>query len=109
MKYELGRRIRYFRELRGLSQKQLAARIGVSNSRLSNWEQGLNRPDADTLRVLCTVLQVSANELLDIQQPNSSYSEEEERLIRQYREKPELQQAVRILLDLDNQNETPAR
>ena len=53
MKYEIGSRIRKYREERGLSQKQLAELIGVKNNRVSNWEQGLNRPDADILAALC--------------------------------------------------------
>ena len=47
MKYEIGARIRKFREQRGLSQKEFAQLIGMSNARVSNWEQGLNRPDVD--------------------------------------------------------------
>ena len=39
-----------------MTQKQLAERIGVSNSRVSNWEQGLNRPDADILAAVCVAL-----------------------------------------------------
>ena len=49
MKYEIGARIRKYREMSGFSQKELAQKIGVSNSRVSNWEQGINRPDADIL------------------------------------------------------------
>ena len=49
MKYEIGARIRKFREQRGLSQKEFAQLIGMSNARVSNWEQGLNRPDVDIL------------------------------------------------------------
>lgn len=39
-KYEIGNRIRKYREECNMTQKQLAERIGVSNSRVSNWEQG---------------------------------------------------------------------
>lgn len=44
MKYEIGNRIRKYREECKLSQKDLAQKLGVSNSRVSNWEQGINRP-----------------------------------------------------------------
>lgn len=40
LRYEIGKRIRRFRQQRGLSQKALAAQIGVSCGRVSNWEQG---------------------------------------------------------------------
>ena len=64
MKYEIGTRIRKFRERQGLSQKEFAKLIGVSNARVSNWEQGLNRPDVDILASICNVLRVDPNELL---------------------------------------------
>lgn len=101
MKYEIGTRIRYFRELRGLNQKELASRIGVSNSRISNWEQGINRPDADTLVLLCQVLEVSADELLDMNVANMRLTSDERQVIIHYRNKPNLQQAVRILLGME--------
>lgn len=101
MKYEIGSRIRRYREERGLSQKQLAELIGVKNSRVSNWEQGLNRPDADILAALCRVLQVSPSELLDVRLVDDELSAQERKVIMAYRAKTELQQAVNILLGID--------
>lgn len=101
MKYEIGSKIRYYRELRGLNQKELAKRIGVSNGRISNWEQGINRPDADILVLLCQALEVSADELLDLKTTSMQLSATECELIRMYREKPELQSAVNILLGVN--------
>lgn len=103
MKYEIGNRIRYFRELRSLSQKELAARIGVSNSRVSNWEQGINRPDADMLVLLCQTLEVSADELLDMNTSNMRLTEDERQVIVKYRDKPDLHPAVHLLLGIEMQ------
>lgn len=105
MRYEIGARLRKFRELQGLSQKQFAKLIGISNSRVSNWEQGINRPDVDILSVICDVLKVSPNELLDIHLSEDDFSEQEKLIIRQYRKKRELQLAVRILLGVDGYSE----
>ena len=66
-RYEIGSRIRKYREESNLSQKQLAKILGVSNSRVSNWEQGINRPDADILAAICVALDVSPSLLLGIQ------------------------------------------
>ncbi|PWL97085.1 MAG: hypothetical protein DBY09_06530 [Selenomonadales bacterium] len=107
MKYEIGARIRKFREQRGLSQKEFAQLIGMSNARVSNWEQGLNRPDVDILSSICNVLGVEPNELLDIhikdgeRSQERGLSREEELVIAQYRKKPEMQHAVRLLLGID--------
>ncbi len=101
MKYEIGSRIRKYREERGLSQKQLAELIGVKNNRVSNWEQGLNRPDADILAALCRALQVSPSELLDVRLVDDELNAQERKVIMAYRAKPELQPAVNILLGID--------
>lgn len=101
MKYEIGSRIRKYREERGLSQKQLAELIGVKNNRVSNWEQGLNRPDADILAALCRVLQVSPSELLDVRLVDDELNAQERKVIMAYRAKTELQPAVNILLGID--------
>ena len=66
MKYEIGSKIRRLREAKKLSQKEFAQLIGVSNSRVSNWEMGINRPDVDILSTICDVLEVSADTLLDL-------------------------------------------
>ena len=102
MTYPIGAKIRYFRELRNLSQKEFSQLIGVNNTRVSNWETGTNRPDADIIAAICKVLQISADELLDIHLPKENLTDEEKKVISQYREKPELRHAIRILLGLEH-------
>ena len=98
MKYEIGARIRKFREDRGYSQIELAQLIGVSNSRVSNWEQGINRPDADILVDLCKTLNVSPSDLLDVHLTDDELNDIERKVIKAYRAKKDLQSAVNILL-----------
>lgn len=101
MKYEIGTRIRKFREDRGYSQIELAQLIGVSNSRVSNWEQGINRPDADILVDLCKTLNVSPSELLDVHLKDDELNDMERKVINAYRAKKDLQSAVNILLGVE--------
>lgn len=103
MKYEIGNRIRKYREKLGISQKELAERIGVSNGRVSNWEQGLNRPDADMLAELCRALEVSPSSLLGIKLSKDELSDTERKIIQAYREKKDLQKAINILLEIDTE------
>lgn len=103
-KYEIGDRIRLYREKRNFSQKHLAERIGVTNSRISNWEQGQNRPDADILAELCRVLDVSPSELLDVRLSTDELNDQEREIIRAYRTHTELQQAVNILLGIEKKS-----
>lgn len=99
-KYEIGNRIRKYREESNMTQKQLAERIGVSNSRVSNWEQGLNRPDADILAAVCVALDVSPSLLLGIRVTGDELTEQERRVLKAYREKEDVRQAVHILLGI---------
>ena len=103
MRYEIGSRIRKYREENNLSQKQLAEKIGVSNSRVSNWEQGLNRPDADILAAICVALDVSPSLLLGIQVTGDELTEQERRVLIAYREKEDVRQAVHILLGVSEE------
>lgn len=102
MKYEIGNRIRKYREERQLSQKEFAKMIGVSNSRVSNWEQGINRPDADLLADICRVLNVSPSILLDVHLSADDLNDRERKIIKAYRSKTDLQKAVNILLGIDD-------
>jgi len=102
MKYEIGSRIRKYREKKGISQTELAQMLGIKNNRVSNWEQGHNRPDADILTKLCYVLDVSPSELLGVQLTDNELSEQERKVVAAYRAKPDLQQAVNILLGISD-------
>lgn len=65
MKYKIGEKIKKVREDRGLTQNDLAEKIGVSAAAIGNWEQGTSRPNADMLVKLCRILTVSADILLE--------------------------------------------
>lgn len=101
MNYEIGARIAKFRKLKKMSQKELAGQIGVSNSRVSNWEQGTHRPDVDILANICKVLEVSPSELLDIRLSTDELNEHERELILAYRANSSLRPAVDKLLGID--------
>lgn len=101
--YEIGARIRKYREAANMSQKEFADKIGVSNSRVSNWEQGINRPDVDILSSICRTLSVSPSELLDIPLVSDELSAQERNVINQYRAKPEMQKAVHLILGIDTE------
>lgn len=100
MSTEIGSRIRKYREERKISRSELARTLGLTVSCISNWELGQNDPAADHLGDLCRALQVSPSELLGVQLIDGELSAQERKLVSAYREKPELQQAVNILLGI---------
>lgn len=101
MKYEIGNRIRKYRKDRGLTQEQLADMINVSKSRISNWEQGINRPDADVLADMCRALNVSPSELLDVHLSDEDFTDHERKVIEAYRSRPDMQKSVDVLLGIE--------
>lgn len=61
---EIGRHLRQEREAHGLSQRELARRLGLSPSLISQIEKGQSRPSVSTLYAIVNELGVSLDELL---------------------------------------------
>lgn len=62
--YVTGQTIQKLREKMGLTQKQLAQRLYVSDKTISKWETGKGLPDITLLEPLAKVCSVSVTELL---------------------------------------------
>lgn len=62
----LGETIKALRQEKGLTQPQLAKLLGVSNGIISIWENNVNEPKATYIKRLALVLEVSADDLLGI-------------------------------------------
>lgn len=65
----LGQRIISLRKSSGLSQSELAERVGVTRQAVSHWELGNSMPDLDRLLLMSEVLQVSTDFLLTGKEP----------------------------------------
>lgn len=61
---EFGRRLRTYRDRRGLTQPELARAIGVHAVTIAKWEGGSQEPSGSNLVALCAVLRVSPNVLM---------------------------------------------
>lgn len=64
---KIGKLIEKYRKQKKLTQKELANRLGVSNTAVSKWETGNNLPDISMLEPLSDVLEVDILELLKSQ------------------------------------------
>lgn len=96
----IGETIKQYREKKKISRQDFASLIGVSDSSISNWEKGHNRPDLVRVVKICEVLDLSSDILLGVHITNINLTAEEKELIEQYRKKPELKSAISILLGL---------
>lgn len=72
IKKNISKNIAKYRESAGLSQKELANKLGVVPSRISNWETGANCPTIDILFEVCEVLGVSINDIYGVY-PDSKF------------------------------------
>lgn len=64
MNIEFANRLIALRKEKGLSQEQLADKLGVSRQAISKWENGESAPDTDNLIALADIYGISLDELL---------------------------------------------
>lgn len=74
----IGEKIRELRETKGLTQKQLGQKLGEAKGTIvSNWEIGASRPDCERIIQLCSIFNISADELLGIKSDTHRFTSEE--------------------------------
>lgn len=83
----IGKRIKEAREMRNLTQAQLADKIGITSSSITNYENGTSHPKEPILYNLMNVLSVDANFLFQDEMNASviTYNAHEENIIEKYR------------------------
>lgn len=73
---KIGRFISVKRKEKGITQQELAEKLGVSDRTVGNWENGRNMPDLSLFKPLCEELNISINELLSGEELNTSEYQE---------------------------------
>ena len=61
---KIGKFIAECRKKAGLTQMQLAEKLGITDRAVSKWETGKAMPDSSVMLELCDVLRISVNDLL---------------------------------------------
>ena len=62
---EIGKKIMELRKKNGLSQEELAEKVGVARQTISKWELGETSPDLKQAKILSKIFNVSLDELTD--------------------------------------------
>ena len=84
--------LRRLREDKGLTQTELADTLGLTRSRINNYENGLREPDFETLELFADFFNIDMNGLIS---GSPSLSETEETLLSFFRDlNPEGQHKV---------------
>ena len=65
-----GEKLKCLRQERGMTQAELAERLGVSPSAVGMYEQGRREPEGALLARIAAILRCSADELLNVDAPS---------------------------------------
>ena len=87
------------RKEHGMTQKQLADKLGVTDRAVSKWETGKSLPDASLMLELCDLLTITVNDLLSGETVSvNDYNEVlEENLIDMVRQKDEADKQLLVM------------
>ena len=66
---EFGKTFKKCRVEMHLSQKEVAKKLGIHQSNISDWENNISRPDYEKLIQLSEIYSVTLYELLGIEEP----------------------------------------
>ena len=75
---DLANKLLELRKKKGLSQEEVADRLGVSRQTVSKWETGVSTPDFDKIGPLCELYEISTNELLNINYEVPNHEKEDQ-------------------------------
>ena len=64
---KIGEKIATLRKEQGMTQKELAEKLHVSNNAVSKWEKGKNFPDVSLMEPIAETLCISVSELLGLE------------------------------------------
>jgi len=92
---KIGKFIAECRKKTGITQMQLAERLGITDRAVSKWETGKAMPDSSLMLELCDILGINVNELLN-----------GEKIIMENNDKKNEQLLLEMAKDLERKNKT---
>lgn len=69
-------RIQYLRKTKGLSQEELANKVGVSRQAVSKWESGQSTPDIEKIIIMSELFEVTTDYILKGVEPVNMVNKE---------------------------------
>lgn len=99
-------KLKEYRNLAGLSLKEVGVMLDMSASMISLWEQGKNEPSYDQLIKLCIIYKIELADLTSGNKIDSKYlTKREQTLLKNFRKADEkVQSAVEIILENISKN-----
>ena len=81
MKQTMGEKITELRKAKGMTQKDLAEQMKVTDKAVSKWERNLTCPDINSLPKLAEILGISVDELLQVSKEQKQEKTEWEKIL----------------------------
>lgn len=99
-KEEIGAKLRAQRVACGMTQQEVAEKIGRKQPIIGHWETGYSQPDANTLFILCDIYNTTVDEVFGFSKDKSSFTKQERDHIKKYHSLDDLGRAhVDAVLD----------
>ena len=92
------------RRERGLTQAELASRLGISKSSVSMYERGRREPELDLLQAMADLFGVGVSTLLGRSEPPVNGDEELTGYLEQLRDRPELRMLFSVTRNATKQD-----
>ncbi len=70
----LNDKLKIARKRAGFTQEEVEKRTNINKKTISNWENGVSRPDVDSITVLCKLYDVNPNEIFEWETNNDNNS-----------------------------------
>jgi transcriptional regulator with XRE-family HTH domain len=83
-------------ELRKMSRKELAQKLNVSPSAVTNWTTGKNSPDIEAVAKICKILKITVNDLFGIKDKANTLDELEKQMIDEFRSMTTSEQKIAL-------------
>lgn len=109
---KIAENIRLYRKKANWTQLQLAEKIDMSQTIISNWENSMLSIEAENLLYICQALSITPNEIYGLEKVDllsdevskeKIFSDHERAIISAYRSQPEMQGAVDRLLGVERE------
>ena len=77
-KETLGMMISAMRKEKGMTQSELAAKMGVTDKAVSKWERDLSCPDIQSVPALAEIFGISVDELMQVKKDSETHTDHKE-------------------------------
>lgn len=65
----INEKLKEARKKANLTQEEVEQKSGINKKTISNWENGVSRPDVDNVAILCRIYEITPNTIFEWDEP----------------------------------------